>query len=169
MTRSIGTFCVSVLVLLLSPAVAVAQRGGAPPAPQVTQPVGEPRFEYAGPTSAGRIASAAAVTGKPGVYYAGAASGGVWKSTDGGATWKPTFDNQTSQAIGALAVSQSNRSQMVTAQSDFEKLMKDVEAFNKAHTGMGRGQSLNWSFSIFWCQRGCPRWHQNVVVDQFKL
>ena len=60
------------------------------------------------PSNAGRFAAAAAVAGKPGVYYAGAASGGVWKSTDGGATWKPTFDDQTSQAIGALAVSQSN-------------------------------------------------------------
>src|SRR5262245_25997809 len=88
-----------------------AQRGGGggqPAGPQPTQPVGAPRFEYAGPQSAGRIAAAAAVAGKPGVYYAGAASGGVWKSSDGGVTWKPTFDNQTSQAIGALAVAESN-------------------------------------------------------------
>ena len=82
--------------------------GGGGGGPQMTQAVGAPRFEYAGPTSAGRIAAAAAVVGKPGVYYAGAASGGVWKSADGGATWKPTFDNETAQAIGALAVSQSN-------------------------------------------------------------
>ncbi len=94
----------------LGAAVAVAGqgRGGGPPGPQNTQAVGAPRFEYVGPTSAGRIAAAAAVAGRPGVYYAGAASGGVWKSSDGGATWKPTFDNETSQAIGALAVSQSN-------------------------------------------------------------
>ena len=88
-----------------------AQRGGGPgggAGPQPTQSVGGPRFEYVGPTSAGRIAAAAAVAGKPGVYYAGAASGGVWKSVDGGVTWKPTFDSQTSQAIGALAVAPSN-------------------------------------------------------------
>jgi photosystem II stability/assembly factor-like uncharacterized protein len=81
-------------------------RGGGAQQPPPT--VGAPRFEYVGPTNAGRFAAAAAVAGKPGVYYAGAASGGVWKSVDGGSTWKPTFDNETSQAIGALAVSQSN-------------------------------------------------------------
>ena len=79
-----------------------------PQGPQPTRTVAAPHFEYAGPVSAGRISAAAAVAGKPGVYYAGAASGGVWKSTDGGSTWKPTFDSQSSQAIGALAVSESN-------------------------------------------------------------
>jgi photosystem II stability/assembly factor-like uncharacterized protein len=99
------------VVVALGSAALMAQGGGgfqAPQGPQPTRAVPAPSFEYAGPTSAGRIAAAAAVAGKPGVYYAGAASGGVWKSSDGGATWKPTFDKETSQAIGALAVAQSN-------------------------------------------------------------
>src|SRR5687768_6308647 len=96
------------IVALLTPAAAFAQRGRGGGGPQVTRPVGPPRFEYVGPTNAGRIAAAAAVAGKPGVYYAGAASGGVWKSSDGGATWTPTFDAQSSQAIGALAVAQTS-------------------------------------------------------------
>jgi photosystem II stability/assembly factor-like uncharacterized protein len=102
---------VFVVAVGLVPGVALAQRGGGrggDSGPQAARPVNAPRFEYAGPVNAGRFAAAAAVAGKPGTYYAGAASGGVWKSTDGGATWKPTFDDQTSQAIGALAVSQSN-------------------------------------------------------------
>ena len=93
MTRPLS-LVVAILALGVGSTTLQAQRGGgAAPGPQPTQPVGAPRFEYVGPTSAGRIAAAAAVAGKPGVYYAGAASGGVWKSTDGGATWKPTFDN----------------------------------------------------------------------------
>jgi photosystem II stability/assembly factor-like uncharacterized protein len=104
------TWALALGSMLLVPDAVWAQRGGGGGGggPQATQPVPPPRFEYVGPTSAGRIAAASAVAGKPGVYYAGAASGGVWKTTDGGATWKPTFDDQTSQAIGALAVSQSN-------------------------------------------------------------
>ena len=61
-----------------------------------------------GPESAGRIASVAGVPGDPNIYYAGAASGGVWKTTDGGKTFEPMFDEQSSQAIGALAVAPSN-------------------------------------------------------------
>ena len=89
--------------------VARAQgRGQGPAGPQPSSAGQSARFEYIGPQSAGRIAAAAGVVGKPGVYYAGAASGGVWKSTDGGTTWKPTFDNESSQAIGALAVAPTN-------------------------------------------------------------
>jgi photosystem II stability/assembly factor-like uncharacterized protein len=40
--------------------------------------------------------------------WVGAASGGVWKSTDGGTTFKPVFDDQPVQSIGAIAVDPSN-------------------------------------------------------------
>ncbi len=42
------------------------------------------------------------------IIYAGTASGGVWKSTDGGIDWEPIFDEQPLQAIGAVAVNQMN-------------------------------------------------------------
>jgi len=87
----------------------VAQRGG-PPAdgPASAEPLAAPHFEFSGPEGSGRISAAAAVAGRPGTYWAGAAAGGVWKSSDGGETWEPTFDDQSSQAIGALAVAPSN-------------------------------------------------------------
>ncbi len=66
------------------------------------------RFEYVGPPSGGRIAAIAGVPGDPSTYYVGAASGGVWKSTDTARTWTPVFDDQPVQAIGALAVAPSD-------------------------------------------------------------
>jgi hypothetical protein len=42
--------------------------------------------------------------------YAGAADGGVWKSTDKGAHWKPVFDKQTRLSVGAIAVNPADHS-----------------------------------------------------------
>src|SRR5262249_37901492 len=66
------------------------------------------RFRYMGPESAGRISAVAGVPGDSLTYYAGAASGGVWKTTDGAKTFAPVFDAQPVQAIGALALSASS-------------------------------------------------------------
>ncbi|HXM92894.1 MAG TPA: sialidase [Candidatus Dormibacteraeota bacterium] len=56
-------------------------------------------------TMSGRIAALTAVkeNGRLTVYI-GAASGGVWKSVNGGTTFKPMFDKQTAQSMGAVAV-----------------------------------------------------------------
>jgi photosystem II stability/assembly factor-like uncharacterized protein len=85
----------------------IEQVGQAAPAPQ-TEAVGPLRFRYMGPASSGRISAVAGIPGDTTTYYAGAASGGVWKTTDGGKTFEPIFDDQPVQAIGALAVAPSN-------------------------------------------------------------
>lgn len=51
----------------------------------------------------GRIAAIDAVGKDPLTVFIGAATGGVWKSTDGGITFRPVFDEHT-QSIGALAI-----------------------------------------------------------------
>ncbi len=61
-----------------------------------------------GPAVGNRIAAVAGVPGDNTTYYVGAASGGVWKTTDSGTRWAPIFDGQSAQAIGALAVSSSD-------------------------------------------------------------
>ncbi len=58
----------------------------------------------------GRISAVTAAHRKDGsiVLYVGAASGGVWKSTDGGTTFTPKFDKQPVQSIGAIAIDPSD-------------------------------------------------------------
>ncbi|MFH0992047.1 MAG: hypothetical protein V1799_18735 [bacterium] len=58
----------------------------------------------------GRIAAIDAVVSNPEIIYAGAATGGIFKSTNAGMSWKPLFDQQPVAAIGALAIYQVNPS-----------------------------------------------------------
>lgn len=51
----------------------------------------------------GRVEAIAASPKEPRIVYVGAANGGVWKSQDGGTTFKPVFDKYT-QSIGAIAI-----------------------------------------------------------------
>jgi len=65
-------------------------------------------YRLVGPPAGGRVSRVAGVPGDPLVYYAATASGGVWKSTDGGIEWKPVFDDQPTSSIGSIAVAQSD-------------------------------------------------------------
>ncbi len=56
----------------------------------------------------GRIAAIDAVAANPDVMYVGAATGGIWKTVNGGVTWAPLFDEQPVAAIGAVQVYQAN-------------------------------------------------------------
>ena len=84
------------------------------------------RFRFVGPLVGNRIASVAGIPGDPSTYYAGAASGGIYKSTDGGSGWTPIFDSQPVAAIGALAVAPSN-SNIVWAGTGEAWAIRDVD------------------------------------------
>lgn len=111
-------FCVLALLTLIVERPA-AQRGGAsqPQQLQIQMTDGPTvingvdlsrlQFRYVGPPG-NRVSAVVSPPGDKNVYFAGAASGGVWKSADGGVVWKPVFDKQKSQSIGALAISASN-------------------------------------------------------------
>ena len=55
-----------------------------------------------------RFSAAVGIAGDPLTYYVGAASGGVWKTTDGGVNWTPVFDSLPVQSIGSLAIAKSD-------------------------------------------------------------
>ncbi len=58
----------------------------------------------------GRVTSIDAVWNSPNTIFLGTASGGVWKTENGGASWLPVFDEQPIQNIGSIAITQSNPS-----------------------------------------------------------
>ncbi len=99
------TWCVVALLALVASQLP-AQRGGRGGGGSTA--VQPSRFSYVGPDNGGRIAAVAGVPGDTSTYYFGAASGGIWKTTDGAKTFAPIFDDQQVQAIGALATAPSN-------------------------------------------------------------
>ncbi len=58
----------------------------------------------------GRITTIDAVVSDPRIIYVGAASGGVWKTINAGASWTPLFENQPIMNIGSISIQQSNPS-----------------------------------------------------------
>src|SRR5882724_3076031 len=67
------------------------------------------RWRSIGPNRGGRPITSSGSPGRPNEYYFGATGGGLWKTDDGGLTWRPITDGQLkSSSVGALAVSESN-------------------------------------------------------------
>jgi photosystem II stability/assembly factor-like uncharacterized protein len=67
------------------------------------------KWRNIGPVRGGRSLACAGSSARPLEYYFGAVGGGVWKTVDGGTTWKPVTDGQlTSSSVGAIGVSESN-------------------------------------------------------------
>lgn len=101
-----------VLFLMVLVGVGVSQRhqpasGTATPSLPAESPFADLQYRFIGPPG-NRVSVVMGESGNPNVYYAGAASGGVWKSSDGGFHWHPIFDKQTAQSIGAMAIAPSN-------------------------------------------------------------
>ncbi|MGH8140332.1 MAG: VPS10 domain-containing protein [Steroidobacteraceae bacterium] len=66
------------------------------------------QWRLIGPFRGGRTRAIAGVPSQPDVFYMGAVDGGVWKTDDAGRTWRPIFDAQPTQSIGAIAVAPSD-------------------------------------------------------------
>ena len=69
----------------------------------------ELKYREIGPFRGGRAVAAVGITTQPSTYFFGATGGGIWKTTDSGATWLSVSDGQLkSGSVGALAVSESD-------------------------------------------------------------
>jgi photosystem II stability/assembly factor-like uncharacterized protein len=98
--------------------IAWSLAGGVRPAPAESAAAsseGEPRgpfkelkYRSIGPAAGGRVCRVAGVAGNPLVYFAATASGGVWRSLDGGLSWKCVTDRLPTSTAGSIAVAPSD-------------------------------------------------------------
>ena len=117
----------AVLAAALGSALLSGQSGTTPVADQFSGL----HFRSIGPAQAsGRVSSLAVYEANPAVFYVGSAHGGVWKTTNNGATFTPQFQDQGLISIGALAVSQKDPDLLWVGTG---------ESNNRQSTGWGNG------------------------------
>ena len=107
------------------------------------------KYRNIGPAAGGRVSRVAGVAGDPSTYFAATASGGVWKSTDGGATWKSVFDDQPISSIGSIAVAPGDRN-VVYVGSGEANIRGNVGAGNGIYKSTDGGKT--WTH--VWTQEG---------------
>lgn len=107
------------------------------------------KYRSIGPAWGGRVSRGSGVPGDPLTYYAATASGGVWKSSDGGFTWKPIFDDQPISSIGSIAVSPSDPN-VVYVGSGEANIRGNVAAGNGIYKSTDAGKT--WTH--VWKQEG---------------
>ena len=121
--------------------LALAASAAAQPAPDE---LGGLKFRHIGPVG-NRTLAVAGVPGNRNVYFAGAATGGIWKTEDAGLKWRPVFDDQVDHAVGALAVSESDPN-IVWAGTG--------ETFIRANVSIGTGVYRSTDAGESWEHRG---------------
>ncbi|MBS1560712.1 MAG: glycosyl hydrolase [Bacteroidetes bacterium] len=110
--------------------------------------LGGMRARSIGPaTMGGRIADLAVVSSDPKIIYVGAASGGVWKSTNGGVTMQPVFDD-FNQSIGAIAIDQARPDTVWVGTG---------ESWTRNSTSVGDGVYRSYDGGKTWSFVGLPK------------
>jgi photosystem II stability/assembly factor-like uncharacterized protein len=100
---------ITLFVVALTALNSFAQDGVAPPKSPIEEAFSRLEWRSIGPANmGGRIADVEGVPGDPNIVYVASASGGLWKTTNGGVTWKPIFERQGTISIGDIALAPSN-------------------------------------------------------------
>ena len=106
----------------------------------------------------GRISDIAVHPTDPGTWYVAAGSGGVWKTTNAGTTWKPIFDSQKSYSIGCITID-PNHPETIWVGSG--------ENVGGRHVGFGDGVYRSDDGGSSWKNMGLAKTEHigNIVVD----
>jgi photosystem II stability/assembly factor-like uncharacterized protein len=96
------------ICLLVITAPEISAQNGKPKSP-LEEAFSRLEWRSIGPANmGGRVADVEGVPGDPNIVYVGSASGGVWKTTNGGITWKPIFEREGTLSIGDIALAPGN-------------------------------------------------------------
>ncbi|MGA9837181.1 MAG: hypothetical protein WBQ26_07715, partial [Gemmatimonadaceae bacterium] len=102
------------------------------------------RYRMIGPERGGRVTAVAGVASEPRTFYMGSTGGGVWKTTDAGASWQNVSDGYFAVAsMGALDVSLSNPD-VVYAGTGSSKIRSNVSIGRGVYKSTDAGRT--WEF-----------------------
>lgn len=137
------------LVLLSAVAVPLTAQQRARTVPTAQPAIGSEflralRYRHIGPVG-NRVTSVVSIPGDANTYYVGAASGGIWKTTDAGTNWSPIFDGFPVQSIGAMAIAPADPN-VVWAGTG--------EAFIRSHISLGAGIYKSTDAGASWLKMG---------------
>jgi photosystem II stability/assembly factor-like uncharacterized protein len=133
------------LLLTACPAGVAAQAVAAPPPGLLDRLT----FRGIGPaTMGGRVDDVAVFDARPTVFYVGAATGGVWRTSNDGTTWTPVFDHEDVASIGAVAV----------AQDDSDLVWAGTGEDNNR-------QSSSWGDGVYKSRDGGRSWQKMGLAD----
>lgn len=104
-----STILLLLACLLFNPAESLAQENEEEDYQYPTKLYQAMKWRNIGPFRGGRVTTVSGVIGKPDTYYMGATGGGVWKTIDGGESWKNVSDGFfNTGSVGAIGVSASD-------------------------------------------------------------
>src|SRR5579859_4367383 len=104
------------------------------------------KYRLVGPFRGGRATGVAGNASEPNTYYFGAATGGLWKTIDGGAVWKPLWDKfpEASPAVGSVTVAPSDPKTVYAGTGEIN-IRGNVATGNGLYKSTDAGKS--WKYS----------------------
>ena len=146
-------------ILLLIPSIGLAQETEQQPGIDTDLLAGALKFRNIGPAfMSGRIGDLAVDPENPNTWYVAVASGGLWKTTNAGTTFKPIFDDKPSYSMGCVSLDPSNPATV---------WLGTGENNGGRHIGFGDGVYVSHDGGATWHHRGLEHSEHvsKVLVD----